>query len=68
MTYGVKFPEISVQLSGRDGNVFALIGAVSRALKDCGEREEAAAFVEEATSCGSYDEVLQLIQRTVTTR
>jgi hypothetical protein len=50
----------SVQLSGTDGNVFAIIGKVSRALKDAGLREEAEQFCDEAFACESYDAVLRL--------
>lgn len=58
-----RFPEVTAVLS--DGNVFAVIGAVSRALKRAGESEAAAEWVEKATSCGSYDEVLGLAMATV---
>lgn len=44
-----------------DGNVFAVIGAVKRALTRGGYRTEANQFAEDATTkCRSYDEVLQL--------
>ena len=46
---------------GEDGNVFNLIGIVSRELKRAGEKELAKTFVNEAMSSGSYDEVLNLI-------
>jgi hypothetical protein len=29
---GVRYPEVRVQLSGEDGNVFAILGAVRRGL------------------------------------
>lgn len=66
MAQAVRFPEVEVQLVGTDGNVFALIGTVSRELKRAGYKAEAREFVSEATSQGSYDAVLQLILRTVT--
>lgn len=61
----VKFPDVNVQLTGADGNVFVIIGEVSRALKKAGHREEARMFTGDAMSCGSYDEVLQLCLKTV---
>lgn len=61
----VKYPHVHVQLTNEDGNVFALIGKVSKALKRAGEREGAAEFTEAAMKAGSYDEVLQLCMRTV---
>lgn len=57
------YPEVTATLS--DGNVFAVIGAVRRALRRAGESEAAAEWVEKATSCGSYDEVLGLAMATV---
>lgn len=50
--------EVAVQLSGIDGNAFAILGAVSKALKKAGETEGAAEFMAEATS-GDYDHLLQ---------
>jgi uncharacterized protein YjbI with pentapeptide repeats len=55
---GVKFPDIEVQLTGEDGNAFAVIGAVMKALKQNGLKDEADQFMEEATS-GDYDHLLQ---------
>ncbi len=55
----------SVQLSGTDGNVFAIIGKVSRALKDAGLRDEAKQFCDEAFARESYDAVLQLCMKVV---
>jgi hypothetical protein len=49
-----------VKLIGEDGNVFAIIGAVSKALKRAGEKERATEFTEKAFAAHSYDEVLQL--------
>lgn len=62
----VRFPEIEVQLSGEDGNSFAIIGAVQRALKRNGvSKEQLNAFTAEATS-GDYDHLLQTAMRWVT--
>ena len=48
------------KLSGTDGNVFAIIGKVSRSLKQAGQPEKAKEFTEKAFKSGSYDAVLQL--------
>jgi len=48
------------QLTGHDGNVFAVIGRVRRALINAGQAERAAEFVERAHASSSYDEVLAL--------
>lgn len=53
---GLIRPE--VELIGRDGNAFAIIGAVRQALRRAGNSTEIVeAFTEEATS-GDYDHVL----------
>jgi len=49
-----------VQLTGTDGNVFAVIGQVRKALKKAGQTQQAEEFVKKAFSASSYDEVLQL--------
>ena len=51
----------TVKLIDEDGNVFAIIGAVQRALRRDGRPEDATAFVERAMAAESYDEVLQII-------
>ncbi|TQE33052.1 hypothetical protein [Streptomyces ipomoeae] len=60
-----QFPDVEVQLSGEDGNVFSVIGRVAQALRQSGHRGEAQEFAKAAYSAGSYDEVLQLAMRTV---
>jgi uncharacterized protein HemY len=53
------------KLIGESGNVFAIIGNVSRTLKQAGQRDKAKEWVEQATSCHSYDEVLCLVMEYV---
>jgi hypothetical protein len=61
----VKFPEVTVQLVGNDGNAFAIIGAVAKAMRRAGiEKEHIDAFMLEATS-GNYDHLLQTAMSTV---
>lgn len=61
----VKYPDIDVQLSGQDGNAFAIIGNVTAALRRAGvSKEERDAFQAEATS-GDYDNVIQTAMRWV---
>lgn len=60
MNTTVKYPEIEVQLSGQDGNAFAIMGTVSRALRRAGvSKEERDAYFAEATS-GDYDHLLRV--------
>ena len=49
------------RLVGTDGNAFAIIGNVSRALKAAGQSEKAREWQQKAMSCGSYDELLALV-------
>lgn len=54
-----KFPDVSVALVGEDGNAFAIIGRVSRALRGAGaDRDAIAEFRREAMS-GDYDHLLR---------
>lgn len=52
-------------LSNSDGNVFAIIGKVSKTLKSSGLNEEAKEMRDRCFSAVSYDEVLQIIQEYV---
>ena len=61
----VKFPDVEVKLVGEDGNAFAILGRVQKALKRGGaSQEEVAEFMREATS-GDYDNLLQVVMRWV---
>jgi hypothetical protein len=60
-----KYPEITVELVGQDGNAFHVLGLVIRAMRAAGLAEaEIAAFRQEATS-GSYGELLRTCMRWV---
>jgi hypothetical protein len=57
----VRHPEVTVQLTGTDGNAFAVLGRVRRALLETGvSDEEVKEFTDGATS-GDYDDLLQTI-------
>jgi len=61
----VKYPEIEVQLSGNDGNAFAILSTVCSELKANGvSKAEIKEFTDEATS-GDYGELLQTCARWV---
>ena len=53
------------RLVGTDGNVFALAGRVTRALKEAGQGDKAKEFTTKLFQCGSYDEALQLMMKYV---
>ena len=56
------------RLVGTDGNVFAIIGTVRRALRRAGMDGRATEFVQKAFAAGSYDEVLGLCHEYVDVR
>jgi len=61
-----KYPEIEVQLTGTDGNAFAVMGAVQRAMKQHHEaKNDVAEFQKEAMS-GDYNHLLATCMRYVT--
>jgi hypothetical protein len=49
------------RLVGTNGNAFAIIANVSRALKNAGQVEKAKEWQQKAMSCGSYDDLLALV-------
>ena len=53
------------KLIGEDGNVFNIIGRVSKTLKSAGYEEQAKEFIEKAFNSESYDAVLTLAQNYV---
>jgi hypothetical protein len=60
-TSTTKYPHITIQLEGEDGNAFSILGRVTRAMKRAGvERSEIDAFTAEATS-GDYDNLLRTV-------
>jgi hypothetical protein len=60
-----KYPEVSVQLTGEDGNAFFIIARVRRALKNAGvSTDEIDQFVDEAMS-GDYSNVLRTAMKWV---
>ena len=62
----VKYPEIEVQLTGNDGNAFAVMGAVKKALKRAKvSAEEIAEYTKQSMS-GDYDNLLQVAMSWVT--
>jgi len=61
MTTEVKKPK--VKLTGTDGNVFALLGACSKALNKVGQAEQARLMFQEATKADSYHAALAVMMK-----
>ena len=57
-----KHPEVTIDLIGEDGNAFAILGRVSRAMRRAGIDAEYPAFQAEATA-GDYDNLLMTVTR-----
>jgi hypothetical protein len=55
----------TVQLTGEDGNAFAILARVSRAIRRSNHPELAESFLQEATA-GDYDHLLVTCMRYVT--
>ena len=56
--------DVTVRLTGEDGNAFAVLGTVKNALQRAGYRKEAEEYFEEATS-GDYDNLLRVTMQYV---
>lgn len=60
-----KYPDIEVELVGRDGNAFAIMANVSKALRRANvPQAEIDKYLEESTS-GDYDNLLATATRWV---
>jgi hypothetical protein len=63
-------PEVEkpvVRLVGTDGNAFAIMGKVARALRQAGKPELVKLYMDEATS-GDYDHLLRVTMKYVDVR
>lgn len=54
-------------LAGEDGNIFAILGRVGRALRQAGMADEAKEMFDRITNCGDYYESLNIISEYVET-
>ncbi len=58
--------KLKCRLIGEDGNIFNLMGIVSRTLKEAGEPEKAEEMIRRITSdAKSYDEALAMLMEYV---
>jgi len=56
-----RFPQVKVELVGQDGNAFAILGRVRKAMQRAGvPKEDRDAFTSEATS-GDYNHLLSTV-------
>jgi hypothetical protein len=59
-----RFPDVAVQLSGEDGNAFAVLGKVARELRRAGHGDQVDAYMAKATA-GDYQQLLATTMRWV---
>lgn len=67
MSHNVKYPHVEVRLSGSDGNAFAILGLVVKAMRRADPpvpKREQEAFHNDAMS-GDYDHLLQTCMKWV---
>ena len=53
-----KYPKVTVQLSGEDGNAFAIMAKVQRALRNAGATKEELAQYSMDSMSGDYDNLI----------
>lgn len=57
-----RYPDITVQLTGEDGNVFSIMGRCRQALRRAGvEKSEVDMFLKEITA-GDYNHALNTVR------
>lgn len=61
----IKHPEVTVELSGQDGNAFAIMGAVAQAMRRAGIDKSAIDAYREESMSGDYDNLLRVAMQTV---
>lgn len=62
----IKFPHVQVQLSGKDGNVFSIIGRVTQALRRAGcAPSDIDEFHKQVQSSQSYNDALLVVMQWV---
>jgi len=59
----VKYPQVKVELVGRDGNAFAILGACQKAARRAGLSEEQINEWRTEAMSGDYDHLLQTCMR-----
>jgi hypothetical protein len=63
-----RFPDVTVQLTGEDGNAFFIMGRVAAALRKAGaSRDEISQYHDEA-KLGDYDNLLRVTMDWVNAR
>ncbi len=56
-----------MQLEGKDGNIFVIMGRASMLLNEAGQREQIDEMFQRVSSCGSYEAALNIVSEYVET-
>lgn len=56
-----------MELSGRDGNIFSIMGTASQLLQMAGMHDQNREMIDRVTSCSDYDQALHIISEYVET-
>lgn len=64
----VKYPSATVKLVGEDGNAFAIMARVIKALKAAGATPAELAQYQQESMSGDYDHLIQTAMRWVNTK
>jgi ribosomal protein S9 len=57
--------DVKVQLTGRDGNAYAIMSAVSKALRQAGASDEEVYQYQDESMSGDYDNLLRVAMKWV---
>ena len=64
-TTTTRFPHVTVQLTGEDGNAFAIMGRVCKALRRAGVGDDAIKEFQKEAMSGDYNDLLCTCMRWV---
>lgn len=57
----VKYPDITIQLTGEDGNIFYILGRVRKLMKQHGILDQFRQFQDEVYESDNYNQALQVV-------
>lgn len=60
-----KYPNVTVKLTDEDGNAFAILGRVTKAMREAGVEQNEIALFNQTATAGNYDQLLQTVMKWV---
>ena len=61
----ITYPDVKVTLVGTDGNAFAILGAVRKAIKEKHGGIKSRAWLDQAAKCENYEALLVFVMQSV---